>query len=96
MLLIHCSPYYSTMHTKIKSDFSFIHCFPNIDHFTLLQDSNVVPRRNVIILYCILHMPTVDCGELLWYFPQLDKQEAWINYPTHVNSNTVDTAGERC
>jgi hypothetical protein len=26
--------------------------------------------------YDILHMPTVDCGELLRYFPKLDKQES--------------------
>jgi len=26
-----------------------------------------------IVLYFILHVPTDDCGELLRYFPQLDK-----------------------
>jgi len=31
-----------------------------------------------IVLYCILRMPTVDCGGLFKYFPQLQKQEGWI------------------
>jgi hypothetical protein len=54
-LFIHYSPYYSTMRTKYKSDFRFIHCFSKIDNFTLLQDSNVVPRKkSVILLYCIV------------------------------------------
>jgi len=38
----------------------------------------------------ILHMRTVDCGELLRYFPQLDKQEVRITYPSHGNSKRVE------
>jgi len=50
----------------------------------------------LIFFYSILYMPTVDCGELLRYFAQLDKQEGWITYPSHGNSNTVETAGNCC
>jgi hypothetical protein len=45
-----------------------------------------------MLLYFILYIPTVDCGELLQYFPQLDKQEGWITCPSHGNSKTVETA----
>ena len=59
--------------------------------------NNVVPRRKYFILFhFILHLPTVACGEQLRYFPQLDKQEGWITYPSNGNSNTVDTAGDCC
>jgi hypothetical protein len=36
---------------------------------------NVVPIER-ILFYFVLHMLTVDCGELLRYVPQLDKQES--------------------
>jgi hypothetical protein len=49
-----------------------------------------------ILFYCILHMLTVDCGELLRYFPQLDKQEGWITYPSHENGKTGENAGNCC
>ena len=49
-----------------------------------------------ILFYFIFHKPTVDCGESLRYFPQLDKQEGWNTCPSHGNSNTIDTAGECC
>jgi len=39
-------------------------------------------------------MPTVDCGEQLRYFHQLDKQEGWITYPSHGNSKTAENAAE--
>ena len=56
-------------------------------------------RKNVIfgiLFYFTFHKLTVDCGEMLRYFAQLDKQEGWITYPSHGNSSTVDTAGECC
>ena len=49
-----------------------------------------------ILFYFTFHKPTEDCGELLRYFAQLDKQEGWITYPSHGNSNTVDNAGDCC
>ena len=55
--------------------------------------------KKVIFWYFDLfyfHKPTVDCGELLRYIAQLDRQEGWIAYPSHGNSNTVDTAGDCC
>jgi len=59
----------------------------------------VPPRKNVIfciLFYFIFHKPTVDCGELLRYFPQPDTEEGWITYPSHDKSNTVDTASDCC
>jgi len=59
----------------------------------------VVPHKKKLfyfIFYFILHMLTLDCGELLRYFPQLDKQEGWITYPSHGNSKTAKTAGNCC
>jgi hypothetical protein len=41
-------------------------------------------------------MPTVDCGELLRHFPQLDKQEGCITYPSHGNNKRVENAGKYC
>ena len=41
-------------------------------------------------------MLTVDCGKLLRYFPQLDKQKGWISYPSHGNSKPVENAKDRC
>ena len=48
----------------------------------------------LVFCFILFYKPTVDCGELLRYFAQLDEQEGWITYPSHGNSNTVDTAGE--
>jgi len=41
-------------------------------------------------------VPTVDCGQQLKYFPQLDKQEGWITYPLHGNSKTVESTVNCC
>jgi hypothetical protein len=49
-----------------------------------------------ILFYFIFYKPTVDCGELVRYFPQIVKKEGWITYPSHGNSKTVDTAGDCC
>jgi hypothetical protein len=49
-----------------------------------------------ILFYFIFYKLTVDCGELLRFFAQLDKQEDQITYSSHGNSNTVDTAGDCC
>jgi hypothetical protein len=42
-----------------------------------------VEKKKIILLYCIvfiLQKSTVDCGELLCYFPQLHKQESRVTY----------------
>ena len=49
-----------------------------------------------ILFYFIFYKPTVDCGELLRFFAQLDKQEGQITYSSHGNSNTVDNAEDCC
>jgi hypothetical protein len=49
-----------------------------------------------LLFHFILHMPTVDCGEQLRYFSQLDKQEGWITCPSQGNSKTAEIAGKYC
>ena len=41
-------------------------------------------------------MSTPDCGEELRYFPQLDKQEGWITYPSHDSNKRAETAEKCC
>lgn len=61
--------------------------------FILKYCSNPRKKCYFISFHFLLHMPTVECGEELRYFPQLDTQQGWITYPSHFNSKRAETAG---
>jgi hypothetical protein len=73
-----------------------VHFFATKESLIINRSQLKCPVKKCYFISFILHMPTVDCGELLRYIPQLDKQEGWITYPPHGNSKTAETAGNRC
>jgi hypothetical protein len=47
-------------------------------------------------LFSEKHFPTIDIHALLRSFPQSDKQEGRITYPSPSNSELVEIAGNCC
>jgi hypothetical protein len=57
------------------------------------EKGETVVRRRQKSYFIFLRTPTVNCGELLSYFSQLDEQEGRITYPSNNKSITVEATG---